>query len=155
MNIGVISDTHLLGYDEKLREIVENKFHDCEAIIHAGDFIDVGVIDIFHGKKLIAVYGNMDIEEIKKHYPQKDKIVINGQAIILTHDLSSLEDKDKHMANCVVFGHTHNPVNFVSGGLLFFNPGSSSCNRFRPQKTIGILHLGNEIKGEIVVLDEA
>jgi len=49
----------------------------------------------------------------------------------------------------IVYGHTHIAVNHRVKEILFFNPGSAT----RPSNgkgTLGILHVGEEIAGEII-----
>ena len=60
MRIGVISDTHLPGYDKKLKTIVERYFRDVDLILHAGDLVDLGVLEVFGNRPVKAVCGNMD-----------------------------------------------------------------------------------------------
>jgi predicted phosphodiesterase len=41
VKIGVISDTHLDDYDEKMRKSIEDHFRDADMILHAGDMVDL------------------------------------------------------------------------------------------------------------------
>jgi len=45
--------------------------------------------------------------------------------------------------NIIVFGHSHQPMNKVIHGILFFNPGQA-------RNSFGILTIGEEVKGEIL-----
>jgi hypothetical protein len=54
--------------------------------------------------------------------------------------------------DCIVFGHTHYPVNQKIDGVYFFNPGSAVDKRFAPFRSIGILEVGNEITGTIITI---
>ena len=60
IKIGVISDTHLDDYDDKMRKSVAEHFSDVDMILHAGDMVDLRVLEIFGGKEIKAVCGNMD-----------------------------------------------------------------------------------------------
>ena len=60
MKIGVISDTHLLQPDQALTELMSGLFQEAEVILHAGDITEFGVLESFSGKKILAVWGNMD-----------------------------------------------------------------------------------------------
>ncbi|HDQ03338.1 MAG TPA: metallophosphoesterase, partial [Deltaproteobacteria bacterium] len=69
--IGVISDTHLDGFDGKLKSIVARHFHDVDMIFHAGDLVDLGVLDVFGPKEVKAVCGNMDSRQAREKLPEK------------------------------------------------------------------------------------
>jgi uncharacterized protein len=54
--------------------------------------------------------------------------------------------------DCIVFGHTHYPVNKKIDGIYFFNPGSAMDRRFARHRSVGILEMGFEINGSIINL---
>ena len=54
--------------------------------------------------------------------------------------------------DCLIFGHTRRPCNRVKKGVLCFNPGSATGNRFFSFNSIGVLEIGKTITGEIVEL---
>jgi len=70
VKIGVISDTHLDHYDEKLQESLERYFSDTDFILHAGDIVDLKVLDMFGKKDVKAVCGNMDNYAVRKNLPE-------------------------------------------------------------------------------------
>jgi hypothetical protein len=55
IKIGVISDTHLNDYDDKMRRSVVEYFSDVDMVLHAGDMVDLRVLKIFGGKEIKAV----------------------------------------------------------------------------------------------------
>ena len=57
--------------------------------------------------------------------------------------------QDPHV---IVFGHSHQPMNETKGGVLYFNPGSATGMAPAKKKTFGILHVGKDVRGEIVKL---
>ena len=156
VTIGVISDTHLSGYDARLARIVAQHFKDVDFILHAGDLVDLRVLDIFAGKEVKAVSGNMDNMPVKDKLPEQLIFEIKGFKIGLIHGWGSpLGIEEKLLAklgdvNCVVYGHTHKPSNYKENGILFFNPGSSMDKRFADTRTIGILEIDKEIEGRII-----
>lgn len=160
MKVGVISDTHLRGYDEKLRRILEHPFHDVDLILHAGDLTDLAVLDIFDRKEVRAVYGNADPPRVRSLLPGQVVLDVNGFRLGLIHACGTAPRMDKAMedkfgnVDCLIFGHTHRPCNRTEGGLLWFNPGSATGNRFFPVNTVGILEVGKTITGEIVELTD-
>ena len=154
--IGVISDTHLSGFDAGLARIVAEHFKDVDFILHAGDLVDLRVLDIFAGFEVKAVSGNMDNTQVKEIYPEQLIIEIKGFSIGLVHGWGSplgIEEKISRKLgnmNCVVYGHTHKPANYKKNGILFFNPGSAMDKRFAETRSIGILEIDKEIKGRII-----
>ena len=156
VKIGVISDTHISGYDTRLARVVAQHFKDADFILHAGDLVDLSVLDIFAGIEVKAVSGNMDNMSVKDKLPEQLIFEIKGFTIGLIHGWGSpLGIEGKLLAklgnvNCVVYGHTHKPSNYKEKGILFFNPGSAVDKRFADTRTIGILEIDKEIKGRII-----
>lgn len=156
MKIGVISDTHLKCCDDRLRRIVDTYFKDVELVIHAGDLISLEVLDAFAEKEVKAVSGNMDNEEARRALPERLLVEVEGLKVGLIHGWGQpfgLEDKLKKKfdeIDCLVFGHTHRPCNKVKDGVLYFNPGSATDRLFTKLNTVGILEIGDGVKGKIV-----
>jgi putative phosphoesterase len=160
MKIGVISDTHLRFRDEQLERIVEDHFADAEIILHAGDLVCLDILEVFAGKKVYAVRGNMDSEEVVQSLPGKRIIKVRDHRIGLIHgwgDPFGIEDRIRgefEDVACLVYGHTHRPVNKKKDGTVFFNPGSPTDRRFSPYNSIGILDVNETIEGEIIKLEK-
>ena len=158
IKIGVISDTHLNGYDEPLRNSLSAYFSDADLILHAGDMVDVSVLKIFGNKEVKAVCGNMDNESVRRTFPERLLFEINGFKFLLTHGWGSpwgLEEKIStglEDIDCVVYGHTHKPANHKRENILFFNPGSAVDRFFNSSKTVGILEIDKDITGRIIKL---
>ena len=156
MKIGVISDTHLTGYDERLKRIMESHFRDVDLILHAGDLVDIHVLDSFEGKDVKAVYGNMDPVSMRTILPEKLILELGGYRIGLMHGWGmpfNLEQKllkELGHVDCLVYGHSHKPANRLRDGILFFNPGSAIDKRFTTSNTVGILEISDRINGEII-----
>ncbi len=47
VRIGVVSDTHLSGFDENLKKNIDEHFSDVDLVFHAGDLVDLCVLDLF------------------------------------------------------------------------------------------------------------
>ena len=156
VKIGVISDTHLCGYDTRLARVVAQHFKDVDFILHAGDLVDLSVLDIFADIEVKAVSGNMDNMPVKDKLPEQLIVEIKGFTIGLIHGWGSpLGIEGKLLAklgnvNCLVYGHTHKPSNYKEKSILFFNPGSAVDKRFANTRTIGILEIDKGIKGRII-----
>jgi putative phosphoesterase len=160
VKIGVISDTHLQGCHERLERIAATIFRDVDLILHAGDLVDIAVLDAFAPKEVMAVFGNMDPQGVRDVLPEKRVWDIEGRRFALVHgwgDPAGIEERLIDYVgpvDCLVYGHTHNPVNERWNGTLFFNPGSAFDRRFAAHNTVGLLDVGEEMTGSIVVLDE-
>jgi hypothetical protein len=156
VKIGVISDTHLSGYDDRLRRLLDNHFNDVSLILHAGDLVDIGVLDSFAGKEVKAVSGNMDTQSVRQCLPDRLIINLNNYRIGIIHGWGmpfGIENKllkEIGRVDCLVYGHTHRATNEVRNGVLFFNPGSATDKRFASRSTIGILEIGEKISGKII-----
>lgn len=158
VTIGVLSDTHITGFDEKLKKAVDEHFSDVDLIFHAGDLVELSVLNLFNDKEVRAVCGNMDRPSVRETLPEYLMMDVNGFKIGLIHGWGAPEGIERKLMaklgkpDCIVFGHTHYPVNRVIEGVYFFNPGSAVDKRFAKDRSIGILEIGTEIKGRIITL---
>jgi putative phosphoesterase len=156
MKIGVISDTHLREPHAEFKSVIESHFKGVEKIFHAGDFVDWSIAEFLSSQKeLIAVCGNMDSREIGKAFPQKRVIELKGFKIGLIHGggspfgIESRIQGEFDEVDAIVYGHTHTPANHQVRNIFFFNPGSPTRS-FIHRATLGLLHLGEKIEGEII-----
>lgn len=156
MKIGVLSDTHLREPHPEFKRIIETHFKGVDQILHAGDFVDWRIVEYLSSQKgMMAVCGNMDPLDIVRAFPQKQVIELEGFRIGLIHGGGSpfgIESRIREEFNdvdAIVYGHTHTPTNHQVKNIFFFNPGSPTRS-FIHQPTIGLLHLGEKIEGEII-----
>ena len=158
MKIGVISDTHLDKFPEHLGERITRHFEDVDMILHAGDVVELSVLDFFSDKEVKLVAGNMDSWAIKERAPVKLVIPIEGFKVGLIHGWGSPTGIEGRIINefddidVLVYGHTHNASSFTRGGVLYFNPGSPTDKHFAIDNTIGILEIGKRIYSKIITL---
>ena len=100
----------------------------------------------------------MDSPRVKEELPEQLLMEINGFKIGLIHGWGSPEGMERKLAarlgphDCIVFGHTHYPVNRSIDGVYFFNPGSAVDKRFAKSRSIGILEVGDELTGRIITV---
>jgi len=160
VKIGVISDTHLTGCDERLKRLLKDHFRDADLILHAGDLVDMSVLDAFAGKEVKAVCGNMDLPSVRQSLPKKLVLDLNNYKVGLIHGWGmpfGIEGKllkEIGPVDCLVYGHTHRATNAVKDGILFFNPGSATDTRFASRNSVGMLEIGDGIRGEIIELTD-
>ena len=128
--IGILSDTHINTPQSWFVKQAEAAFADCSVIFHAGDLTDISILDIFKGKEVHAVYGNMCELSSRNSLPDSKIITIEGYNIGLCHGAGARHNIEERMMNlfptvdCIVYGHTHIAVNHRLARTLFINPGS-------------------------------
>lgn len=160
MRIGVISDTHLTEKTNSLPKEILEAFKEVDMIIHAGDLVNLTVLDKLRNacKTLVAVCGNMDPAEVKNKLKEKEVIKIGRYKIGVAHgyghpngliELLTNMFKDKHV-DVIIFGHSHIPFNEKRGDILYFNPGSPTDKIFSPYNSYGILEINDKITGKII-----
>lgn len=170
--IGLLSDTHVPQRTNKVPDVVIDDFknRNVDYVFHMGDFTLYGVyknlIDIFGKDKVVAVCGNMDIDsDLKKILPSKLELKIYDHNVLMLHGMGGPNIIVKRLIkkldllnssfNLVIFGHTHRPVNEISNGILFFNPGTTTPidNKFTVISSYGYLKITKDaIKPEIKYL---
>jgi putative phosphoesterase len=157
MNIGILSDTHLTRMTPAFKRLVKDRFRDVDLILHAGDMVGLPVYEFLQSQAVEAVRGNMDEGNLKALLPAKKILTFDGFKIGLIHGWGPAQGLEGRLRpefqqiDCLVYGHSHNPANHYSDGLLFFNPGSASGIGFFGKPTIGFLLIDDSgIKGEIV-----
>jgi len=178
--IGVLSDTHILpGGRRQLPPIVFETFAGVDLILHAGDLNTLQVLGELEAlAPVYAVRGNNEDAATYAALETTQRIAVEECVIGLTHgDLPAENSKPRplqaatgnrqtaanalsHFAddatvNCVVFGHSHRPLelNVPVGGreVLLFNPGSPTDRRYAPDFSCGLLRVdGRSIQVELV-----
>jgi hypothetical protein len=130
--VGLISDTHIPVRAKSIPKAVFEIFENADYIIHAGDLVNLSVIDELEQlAPVLAVCGNMDGPEIRGKLPRLNSVKIFDWKIGVMHDPGALfgmrkmrEIVKQNGFNVLVYGHTHNPNIKWEGNTLFINPGS-------------------------------
>ena len=146
----------MINVDSSFRQLVSTCFGDCSIVIHAGDLTDLKVLDVFAGKVVHAVRGNMCRGKARQVLPAEKRFTIGDFTVGLTHGDKCGFDIESGLYNlfadldCMIYGHTHRPVCYHQGGKLIINPGS-----FKPSTpwgapaTYAILEAGTTLRAEI------
>ena len=162
ITIGVISDTHVPVSAPRIPARVFELFRGVDRILHAGDAVQMRVLEELEAvAPVAAVTGNMDEHRDQGLLPDKRVIVAEQCRIGLIHGWGSprgLEDRalqafEGQAVQAVVFGHSHEAMNQVRGGVLLFNPGTPCAARGGAPSSVGLLRIhGAHITGEIILL---
>jgi putative phosphoesterase len=152
--IGLISDTHIPTRSRYLPKKVLQTFQDVDYIIHAGDLVELAVIDELEQlAPVLAVHGNMDGPDVSGALPKLNSLKIAEWKIGVMHDPSIQLGMNKmreltrqHNFNVFVYGHTHTPNIKWEGKNLYINPGSPTNPEppFLTKPTVGILKITKE-----------
>lgn len=160
MRIVVISDTHIPRVAQDLPKQVYDEILSSDMVIHAGDFVEKDLLEKLKTlKEVRAVCGNMDNADLRAVLNQKEIVDAGKYKIGIIHgygapnDLIDTVKKEFKAVDAIVFGHSHQAVNIVKDGILFFNPGSPTDTIFASKNSYGILEITDKgIEGRIVSL---
>lgn len=155
MRIIVLSDTHLYG---KMPDEVINVVKNADIVVHAGDFITRQAYDSLKAgcKKLIAVHGNSDSQEIKQLLPATEAFEAEGVTFGVVHsgrfgtDTTNMRYLALEMGvKVLIFGHLHRPI-IEQSDVLLVCPGSPTHPRMS-DPTIVILEVADgKVSGNIL-----
>jgi uncharacterized protein len=168
VRVVVLADTHLQTArpDGRVRpglpEAAWEHLRGADAILHAGDILDAGVLDLLGEIAPVhAVLGNNDVSLVGV-LPISRVVEVGGLKIGMVHDSGAATGRAARMrrlfpdADVVVFGHSHAPMNEEGdSGQLLFNPGSPTQRRAQPVHTLGELRIaaGVLIEHRIIPLE--
>ncbi len=138
---------------------------DCDAIVHAGDHSEIGLLEMLRalGPPVVAVHGNVDSDDVRRALPSEARLDAGGLRIAVTHDAGPERGRAARMArrfpeaDGVIFGHSHIPLHEVPpSGPWLLNPGSPTDRRRQPHHTMAILRIGDgAASAELVIVDGA
>ncbi|MBN1912850.1 MAG: metallophosphoesterase [Candidatus Omnitrophica bacterium] len=162
MRIGVISDTHIPERAKDIPAQVLDEFKKVDMVIHVGDLIDSRVLDVLKKtcKEVIAVRGNMDIDQSEDALPDKKVLNISGFKIGVVHGhghpdklIGTVTEifKDQKL-DMIIFGHSHRALCQQKGKVIYFNPGSPTDTIFAPYKSYGLIEINDKIEARIIKL---
>lgn len=162
MRVGILSDTHIHSLDAGMalaQKLLAGPFVDVDVILHAGDHVHPDLESCFYPLPWYGVCGNMDSSH--GSLPIQRIVNIADVQIGMVHGWGAPTGIEKRVLNSfsstnidvLVFGHSHRPVCRKVGSVLLFNPGSPTDRRSAPYHTVGILHIDDEVTGEIIRID--
>jgi putative phosphoesterase len=151
MRIAIISDTHMPRGDRRIPASCLDRCRDADAILHAGDLIDVPVLELLRGlgPPLHAIHGNVDTAAIRALLPARVEVELEGVRIGMIHAPGPAAGRLSRLrtafprCQAVVFGHTHMPEHGEQDGFQMFNPGSPTERRRAPLHTMGLARIAD------------
>ena len=156
---GILSDTHLTSPSRDFIKAARKCFADCQVIIHAGDLTDISVLDIFSDKTVYAIHGNCCGRTSHTALPRELSFQLGKFTIGLLHGYTLGRYADTiesgiwdvfPEADCVIYGHTHDPVCKQVAGKLIINPGAFQVNSwYSAPCPYAVLEAGEELRGEL------
>jgi len=161
MRLAIISDTHMPRGDRRLPASCVAACREADAILHAGDLVDVSVLELLRelGPPVHAIHGNVDNAAVRAILPSRRELALEGVRVGMIHApgpaRGRLDALRARFPRCdaVVFGHTHMPEHAERDGFAIFNPGSPTERRRAPSHTMGIATIaGGRIAFELLVV---
>ena len=153
VKLGIISDTH--GH---LPAVIHQIFRGVDAILHAGDIGDAGILDELRLiAPVVAVRGNMDWGDWARKLPGAELLGIGNLKIGIVHDPYQLP-AEFNAGNCqvIINGHTHKAMIEEKKQILYINPGSAGQPRSNRPASVAILRIGDSrLNAEIIPLEQA
>jgi putative phosphoesterase len=155
LRIVVLADTHLRsgptgtrGARRRLPALAWDRLDGADAILHAGDVLDQGVLDeLGQFAPVHAVLGNND-RSLVGILPLTRTVEFDGVRIGMIHNSGATTGRARRLrrrfpqTDVVVFGHSHAPINEAGeDGQLLFNPGSPTQRRAQPVHSMGELQV--------------
>jgi putative phosphoesterase len=140
----LISDTHVPKRARDLPHAVWAAIDDADVVVHAGDWVDIGLLDRLEerSRRLVAVYGNNDHGPFRQRLPEIARAEISGIRFAVVHETGDAKGREQRCAarfpdtDVLVFGHSHIPWDTTAPtGLRLLNPGSPTDRRRQPHGT--------------------
>lgn len=153
MRLLLFSDSH--GDIHNMAKAVKSN-KDISMVIHLGDCVSdiLKIKELYPGLRYEFVRGNNDWS---RDHPLEKTLDIGGLKVFITHghlynvkyDYQRLARFGNSIgAHAVFFGHTHEPEEFFSEGMLVLNPGCVGGGRgLAPRSTYCLIDL---VEGRLV-----
>jgi uncharacterized protein len=155
MKIIVLSDTHIHGQmPDELLAIVK----DADIVVHAGDFITRQAYDSLNAacKKLVAVNGNSDEDDVKALLPESETFEAGGVKFGVVHagrfgtDTTNMRYLALEMGvKVLIFGHLHRPI-IEQSDVLLVCPGSPTHPRMADPTMVSLDVTDRKVTGNIL-----
>lgn len=144
MRLLIVADTHVPARARDLPEQVWQEVERADVVLHAGDWVDVELLDRMQARaaSLVGVYGNNDGPALRARLPEVARLELGGLRLVVVHETGARQGREQRCARAypdadvLVFGHSHIPWDSTApGGLRLLNPGSPTDRRRQPHCT--------------------
>jgi putative phosphoesterase len=144
MRLLLMADTHVPRRARDLPDAVWEAVDDADVVVHAGDWVDVDLLDRLEARasRLVAVYGNNDGPTLRARLPEVAHVSLAGLRMSVVHETGPSAGRERRCAQAfpdsdvLVFGHSHIPWDTTAPtGLRLLNPGSPTDRRRQPYCT--------------------
>ena len=84
----LLADTHLPRRARDLPEAVWTAVDEADLVLHAGDWVDVSLLDALErrSRRLVGCYGNNDGPELRARLPEVARVDVAGLSIAVVHE---------------------------------------------------------------------
>jgi len=140
----LLADTHVPKRARDLPAEVWREAAAADVVVHAGDWVDVALLDVLEGlaTRLVAVHGNNDHGVLRERLPLVARADIGGVRLGVVHETGPASGRERRCSeqyadlDVLVFGHSHIPWDTTTAtGLRLLNPGSPTDRRRQPRAT--------------------
>jgi putative phosphoesterase len=168
MRIVLTADTHVPKRARNLPASLWRAIEDADVVVHAGDWVDVALLDEFEARaaRVVGVYGNNDGPPLRARLPEVARVELAGVRLAVVHETGPAAGRERRCAqrfpdvDVLVFGHSHIPWDSTGplqapgpsvgapqerrGGLRLLNPGSPTDRRRQPVATYMTAEIDDE-----------
>jgi len=140
----LLADTHVPTRARDLPAEVWAQVERVDAVLHAGDWVDVELLDAMErrSRRLVGVAGNNDGPALRARLPELARVELGGLRFAVVHETGPAAGRERRCAesyadaDVLVFGHSHVPWDTTTAtGLRLLNPGSPTDRRRQPYRT--------------------
>ncbi len=143
----LLADTHVPARARRLPDDVWRAVDEADVVVHAGDWVDLATFEALEerSRRLIAVWGNNDGDELRQRMPEFAVARIEGVNLGVVHETGAARGRETRMdarypdgvLDLLVFGHSHIPWDSMTPqGIRLLNPGSPTDRRRQPVCTL-------------------
>jgi putative phosphoesterase len=138
---------------------VRDALRRADLVLHAGDLATAAVLaELETFAPVVAVAGNVDEPALRARLPRRAIVPVGRFRVGLVHGDgetgTTLRRAEATFASdavdCVVFGHSHQPLLEERAGRLYLNPGSPTDKRRAPGFSFAWLHAGESLVPEVI-----
>ena len=156
----IIADTHVPKRARDLPEQLWAAVDAADVVIHAGDWVDVRLLDELEerARRLVGCYGNNDHGELRERLPEVGRVEVDGVRLAVVHETGSAKGREERCSarfadvDVLVFGHSHIPWDTTtSTGLRLLNPGSPTDRRRQPACTYMTARVAEGVLSDVVL----